>query len=111
MSLNRLVGSVSKDFPIDIKPKKESPPVEEVVEVEHIPSDAPMVFEEDLIAQAEEYYPDVAEPETSSRRPSWMGDVQIIKPEITEVRKPIEEIKTESITYFRGNVLLAQSFV
>lgn len=65
------------------------------------PSDAPMEFPEDKNAEAQEFSPEIKEP-SASRRPSWMKDVQVIKPEIKEEKKPLEELKTESVTYFRG---------
>lgn len=67
-------------------------------------SDAPMEFPEDRNAEAQEFCPEIEEP-SASRRPSWMQNVEIIKPQLDEgegERKPMEEIKTESITYFRG---------
>lgn len=67
------------------------------------PSDAPMEFPEDPNAEAQEFCPDIKEPESASRTPSWMKEITVIKPEIVEERKPMEEIKTESITYFRGS--------
>lgn len=61
-----------------------------------------MEFPENKNAEAEEFSPDIEVPISPSRTPSWMKETQIIKPEITEPKKPIEELKTESITYFRG---------
>lgn len=87
---------------IDLKEK--APPVEETPPpiVDQKPSDAPMEFPEDKNAEAQEFSPDIQEPESASRTPSWMKGAEVIKPQIVEEKKPMEEIKTESITYFRG---------
>lgn len=75
---------------IEGKPKADvkSLVVVEEEPVVHRPSDAPIAFEEDKNAEAEEFSPDIEES----------------RPQELEIVKPLEELKTESITYFRGSI-------
>lgn len=56
----------------------------------------------DPVAETEEYAPDVQAPETASRCPSWMQDVQVVKKQVPSSRIPKAPARAESVTYFRG---------